>query len=538
MTNLFLILIAVVILTSIFLNNLSSRIGIPTLLVFMLLGMLFANNGLWNVRFDNYVLAKETCTVALIFIMFYGGFGTRWESARPVVRESALLASIGVVLTAGLVGLFCHFALGWEWLESMLFGSVMGSTDAASVFSILRGKRLGLKNNTAPILEVESGSNDPAAYMCTLIILSIMNGSASGGTIAWGIFAQLVFGAGFGFGIGKLAVLVFRNVSFQTQGFDSLFIFAVAIASFAIPTILGGNGYLSAYLVGIILGNEDFKNKRSLVGFFDGITGLMQVLIFFLLGLMAMPLEMPKAILPALAIFGFMLLVARPVAVFGILTPFKKYPFKQKALISFVGLRGAASIVFAIMAMVDPAALDHDIFNIVFVIVLLSIAFQGSLIPWAAGKLDMIDSGNDVLKTFNDYLDNADVTFGRVVLDAANAWTGNTIAQLGLPHTMLIVMILREGKRLFPKGDTLLQSGDEVITLTHAFNSTEAFLYEKTVKASSRRVGKPISENPGKGLVVMVRRGDDNIIPSGDTILEAGDKLVILNLSGDGLKLL
>lgn len=538
MSSLFLILISIVILTSILLNNISSRIGIPTLLVFMLLGMLFANNGLWNVRFDNYELAKDTCTVALIFIMFYGGFGTRWDSARPVAVESALLATAGVVVTAGLVGLFCHFALGWNWLESMLLGSVMGSTDAASVFSILRSKRLGLKNNTAPILEVESGSNDPAAYMLTLILLSIMNGSASGGAIAWGIFAQLAFGIGFGIGIGKLAVVAFRNINFQTEGFDSLFIFAVAIAAFAIPSLLGGNGYLSAYLVGIILGNEDFKDKRSLVSFFDGITGLMQLLIFFLLGLMAMPREMPRAILPALAIFAFMLLAARPAAVFGILGPFRKYPFKQKAFISFVGLRGAASIVFAIMAMVDPAKLDNDIFNIVFVVVLLSIAFQGSLIPWTARKLDMIDSGNDVLKTFNDYTDNSDVTFGHITLNDGSSWTGKAISELQLPDSVLIVMIIREGRRIFPKGETLLQSGDEVVTLTHAFNSGEASLYEKTVKVSSRRVGRPISEHPGKGLIVMVRRKGKNIIPRGDTILEAGDRLVILNLSGDGLKLL
>lgn len=384
MTALFLILIAVVILTSIWLNTISSRIGVPALLAFMLLGILFANNGLWPVRFDNYDMAKETCTVALIFIMFYGGFGTRWDAVKPVVKESVLLATLGVVLTAGLTGVFCHFVLKWEWLESLLFGSVMGSTDAASVFSILRSKRLGLKNNTAPMLEMESGSNDPAAYMCAAIVLSIMNGSASGGYIAWNIFAQIAFGAGCGVGIAWLATQVFRKISFTTDGFDSLFIFAVAIAAYAIPTLIGGNGYLSAYMVGIILGNEEFKDKRSLVSFFDGFTGLMQMLLFFLLGLLARPTIMHKAILPALAIFAFMLLVARPLAVFGILTPFRKYGFKQQALISFVGLRGAASIVFAIMAMVDPAFLQNDIFNIVFVVVLLSVTLQGSLIPWVS----------------------------------------------------------------------------------------------------------------------------------------------------------
>ena len=182
MTTLFLIVIAAVILVCVWLNNLSLRIGIPTLLVFMLLGILFSSTGLWPIDFDDQEFAEQVCSVALLFIMFYGGFGTRWKAVRPVLREAGLLASLGVVLTAGAIGLFLHFVLGWQWSESMLFGAVMGSTDAASVFSILRSKRLGLKNYTAPMLEVESGSNDPAAYMMTGILLAVMNGSTSGGS--------------------------------------------------------------------------------------------------------------------------------------------------------------------------------------------------------------------------------------------------------------------------------------------------------------------------------------------------------------------
>ena len=530
MTAFFLILIAVVILTSIWLNTISSRIGMPALLAFMLLGMLFANNGLWPIRFDNYDMAKETCTVALIFIMFYGGFGTRWEAVKPVVRESVLLASLGVVLTAGLTGLFCHFVLHWEWLESLLLGSVMGSTDAASVFSILRSKRLGLKNNTAPMLEMESGSNDPAAYMCTAILLSIMNGSATGGGIVWSIFAQLAFGAGCGVGVAWLAARVFRRISFPTDGFDSLFIFATAIAAYALPTLIGGNGYLSAYLVGIILGNEEFKDKRDLVNFFDGITGLMQMLIFFLLGLLARPTLMHRAILPALAVFAFMLLVARPVAVFSILSPFRKYPFRQQALISFVGLRGAASIVFAIMAMVDPAFLQNDIFNIVFVVVLLSIALQGSLIPWVSRKLDMVDPKANVMKTFNDYSDEANLNFGRIAITPGSSWSGKAIKDLDLPDNVLIVLVLRGDRRIQPEGGTHLLPGDEVITLTRSYADETLSLYEKTIKPDSRRVGQPLSEYPGAGLIVLVRRNGENIIPSGNTILRAGDRIVILHI--------
>ena len=530
LTPLFLILIAVVILTCIWLNTLSSRIGVPALLAFMLLGMLFANNGLWPVRFDNYDFAKETCTVALIFIMFYGGFGTRWESVKPVVRESILLASVGVLATAALVGLFCHYVLHWALLESLLFGAVMGSTDAASVFSILRSKRLGLRNNTAPMLEMESGSNDPAAYMLTVILLSVMNGSASGGGIVWNVFAQIVFGGLGGLVIAWLAVFGFRHIPYFASGFDSLYIFAVAIAAYAFPTMIGGNGYLSAYIVGIVLGNEEFSNKKSLVSFFDGFTGLMQVLIFFLLGLLAHPAQMHKAVLPAIAIFLFMLLVARPAAVFGILTPFRKYGIKQQALISFVGLRGAASIVFAIMAMVSPAFLEHDIFNVVFVVVLLSIGLQGSLIPWMAHKLDMIDPNADIMKTFNDYSGGTDMLFGRVPVTTDSAWAGREIRTLGLPRNLLIALVMRNRERILPRGSTVLQPGDEVITMTRGFEDTDTFLIEKKVKVDSRRVGSRIADYPGKGLVVMVRRGEENIIPNGDTVLQAGDKLVILNL--------
>jgi len=377
---------------------------------------------------------------------------------------------------------------------------------------------------------MESGSNDPAAYMLTIIVLSMMNGTASGGSILLSLFSQIVFGGLCGVLIAQLAAFVFRNISFTTNGFDSLFVFAIAIASYAIPSLIGGNGYLSAYIVGVILGNEDFRDKKALVHFFDGITGLMQMLVFFLLGLLAKPALLHKAILPALAIFLFMLFVARPAAVFGILTPFRKYPFRQMALISFVGLRGAASIVFAIMAMVDPALIQNDIFNIVFMVVLLSIALQGSLIPFVAKRLDMVDPNANVMKTFNDYTEDTGLNFGRIPITSDSSWSGRSIRDLGLPHNVLIALVVRGDRYIQPNGDTVLVDGDEVITLTKDFNDASVQLREKTIKKGSRRVGHKIAETHGPGLIVMVRRGERNMIPSGDTILEEGDKVVILQL--------
>lgn len=528
MTTLFLILIGIVILLCIALNNVSSRIGIPTLLAFIVLGMVFGNNGLIPLQFEDHSFAKETCTVALIFIMFYGGFGTRWDAARPIVREAALLASLGVITTAGLTGLFCHFALRWGWVESLLMGSVVSSTDAASVFSILRSKKLGLKNNTAPMLEMESGSNDPFSYMLTALMLSIMGGNASGGSIAWMLFAQLAFGAGCGVGIAKLASWVLERFKIKGEGYDSLFILAVAVLSYAVPDLIGGNGYLSAYIVGIMLGNSEFPGKKALVNFFDGITGLMQVLIFFLLGLLARPALLHRVILPALAIFLFMLLVARPVAVNSILTPFRKYPLRQQILVSFVGLRGAASIVFAIMAMTDNPLLQNDIFNIVFCIVLISISLQGSLIPWVAGKLKMVDKESDVMKTFNDYSEGTQMQFGSIDIAPGSSWDGRIVMELGLPKNVLIALVLREGERIIPRGYTRLQAGDKAVIVTKAFDDSETYLVEKTVKRGGKRAGRTIRETSGSGLVLLVRRGGEEIIPSGDTLLLEGDRLVIL----------
>lgn len=525
-----LIFAAVIILTCIFLNSISSKAGVPVLLLFIVLGILFGlsepdadSESLW--------LVENVSTVALIFIMFYGGFGTRWSSARPVVVESGILATVGVVMTAALVGAFCHFILKWGWVEGLLMGSVISSTDAASVFSILRSRKLGLRNNTAPILEIESGSNDPCSYMMTAIMLSILGGKAQGGMIVLMVFAQLVVGGLLGFLIAKGAAFILKRFHFA-DGFDSLFILAVAMVAYAVPSVLGGNGYLSAYIVGIILGNTKFRGRKSLVHFFDGVTSLMQILIFFLLGAIANPMSLHKSIVPALIIFAFLTLVARPLAVGSILTPFRKYKFKQQALISFVGLRGAASIVFAIMAISGGTALEHDIFNIVFCIVLISILLQGSLIPFMAKKLDMIDTGEDVLKTFNDFADESEMAFSKIEISAISPWKDKQIKDLSIPHNVLLSLILRGDERIVPSGTTQIQEGDIVISCTKSFNSENLVnLKEHPLSKDSKWIGHPIKDYPNKNndLVILIKRGEDSIIPNGDTVLEAGDTLVIMN---------
>ena len=271
----YLLITAVVIFACVFLSKVSSRLGIPMLLAFILLGMLFGSDGILKIPFDNYAFAEQICTVALIFIMFYGGFGTNWQQAKSVAVKAGLLSTAGVVITAALTGVFCHYALHIAWVESMLIGALIGSTDAASVFSVLRSKRLSLRYNTASLLEVESGSNDPCAYMLTVTFIAIAQGSASGGQIGLLIVKQMLFGILFGGLIAAAAVLLLKKIKFSTAGFDMVFVVGIAVIGYALPAVFGGNGFLSVYIVGIVLGNTEIRNKRNLVNFFDGLTGLM-----------------------------------------------------------------------------------------------------------------------------------------------------------------------------------------------------------------------------------------------------------------------
>lgn len=523
--------IAIIIIICILLNTASNKIGMPVLLAFILLGIVFGNNGLIPIKFEDYSFAEEMSTVALIFIMFYGGFGTRWQTARSAALPAGLLASLGVVMTAALTGVFCHFVLGWGWIESFLMGSVISSTDAASVFSILRSRKLGLKNNTAPLLEIESGSNDPFSYMLTCVMLGLLNGNSEPGQIAWMIFAQLAFGAGAGLIIAKLSIFAHRKINFSTSGFDSLFIFAIALISYGLPSLIGGNGYLSAYIVGIALGNAEIQGKKGLVNFFDGVTGLMQVVIFFMLGLLARPTMMHQVVLPALGIFAFLLLVARPLSVISILTPFRKYPFKQQLCISFGGLRGASSIVFAILATLQGSPfLGHDILNVVFCIVLLSIALQGFSLPYVSKKLDMIDEDADVMRTFNDFSEENDLHFSQILINDGNPWLDCMIMDIVLPKNILFCMVIHpDGTSLVPNGRTILRKGDTVIMCTQAFRSEQAIkLIEREIIKDGPWDGKPLREcSSGREQIVMIRRGDKNIIPNGNTIVKASDILFI-----------
>lgn len=528
----YILLVAAVILLCLSLNKMSNKLGIPMLLAYILLGMMFGTDGILKIPFDNFTIAEQICTVSLIFIMFYGGFGTNWKQAKPVVGKAVLLSTVGVILTAVTTGAFCHFILKMDFWESMLIGSVISSTDAASVFSILRSRRLNLKNNTASMLEVESGSNDPCSYMLTVIILTIMSGELSGFSLVVMIFSQITFGILVGVVVALAAAFILKKVNFATDGFDTIFVFSMALVSYAGASMINGNGYLAAYIAGIILGNTPLHHKKSLVHFFDGITGLMQMLIFFLLGLLAYPSQLPKILPIALAIAVFLTFVARPVSVFAILMPFR-CPVKQQLLVSWAGLRGAASIVFAIMATVSPAYTKNDLFHIVIFIVLFSISIQGTLLGLVAKKLDMIDENGNVMKTFSDYSDEMPVEFVKISIKAGHPWENRKIKDLTSLPDLLLVLILRGEERIIPNGNTVVLAGDKIVL--SALSPEENLgicLTEIPIEKDSKWIGKPLSRIKlgEEKLVLVLKRNEKVVIPNGNTVIRENDVLVISQL--------
>ena len=523
----YLLIIGAVILICILMNRFISKLAIPSLLIFIALGMCFGEIGIFRISFDNYEISEIICSACLIFVMFYGGFGTNFSTAKPVVVKSVLLSSLGVVLTAGLVGVCAHFLLNLPWLESFLIGSVVSSTDAASVFNILRSKKLALKFNTAPLLEIESGSNDPISYMLTVIFITLMTGEEI--SIPWMLTKQIVFGLVCGFLLGKILIWLMGRFNFLKEYEKTIFVFAIAVVSYALPSVIGGNGYLSVYLCGILLGNSKISQKRYLVHFFDVVTDVAQVIIFFLLGLLVTPANLPQVFLPALIITVCMTFLVRPVVITAILAPFRS-SFRQIGVVSWAGLRGVASIVFAIMAVVNGLSLQHNLFNLVFCIVLLSISFQGTLLPWVSKKLKMIDQSDDVSKTFNDYQEDSDISFIKIHIEAGHSWENLPLKSITLPRDLLVVMIERDETSIIPNGDTIILRGDLLILAARVFEDREnVMIREVPVDKNYKWDGKPLREldAPKETLVILIRRGQQNIIPDGGTIIKDGDILIV-----------
>ena len=523
-----LLLSSIIIILCIAGNKLSAKIGVPGLLIFLGLGMLFGSDGFVKIPFDNYELSEQVCTVCLMFIMFCGGFSANWSAAKPVAVRAGLLSSLGTIATALITAAGCHFLIGFDMAESFLIGAVISSTDAASVFSILRSKKLNLRGGLASLLEIESGSNDPFSYMLTVIALAIMGGDDIS---KLGITAllQIVLGCAFGFAIAFLAVLVLKKVKLSANGFDTIVTVAVIFAAYAAPTVLGGNGYLSVYIAGIIIGNSSIKNKTQLVHFFDGVTGLCQIMLFFLLGLLSFPSQLPEIVLPALGIFAILTFISRPAAVFAICS--KGYTWRDRLFIAWSGLRGASSIVFAIMATVSDVYTENDLYHIVLCVCLISVAFQGTLLPKLARSLKLIDDGSSVLKTFNDYQEETpQFNMMRIFVSDSHEWSGKKISEITFPEGSLVLMVKHGDSTIVPKGDTVIEAGDDVILSVQSYHdSGDIKLKEYEIGAGHLWKNKTIKELdlPPTLLIIMIKRGGEMVVPNGSTQILQDDILVI-----------
>ena len=391
-----LLLLSIVIITALFVSQAGYKFGVPSLLLFLAVGMAFGQDGV-GIRFDNFDIAQSVGNIALTVILLTGGMETEYRSIKPVLRQGVALSTLGVTLTVAFTGGFIWLlsikmpqALPFGVLGCFLLAAAMSSTDSASVFSILRGSRLKLKDGLGPVLELESGSNDPVAYVLTITLVQIITvGNApKTPTVALTLLFQIVIGAGLGIGMGYLGRWMVKRIRLTSSSLYAILVLCIGFLTNAVAADLKGNGLLALYIAAIIIGNDKrLPFKKDVLKFLDGITWLAQILMFLLLGLLVNPTELPKVALPAILIAVFMSLVARPLSVFLLMAPFKRMNWRGKAFVSWVGLKGAAPILFSIYPVVASVPEAKEMFNIVFFITLLSLLFQGTTIPFVAKLL-------------------------------------------------------------------------------------------------------------------------------------------------------
>lgn len=519
---------SLVILLAVLSEKFAGKLGLPALILFMFIGMLFGSDGLFKIPFANYHLADQICTLALVFIMFYGGFNTKWKVAKSSAPKSLLLSTLGVLITAGVTTFLTSYFLHFKFLEALLIGAVLSSTDAASVFSILHQQKVNLKYNTASLLELESGSNDPVAYLLTALIISFITGIGQV-NVPVEIFLQISMGLFWGVAFALLAVYLLSKTNLVAEGLETIFLIGIMFLCYAFTEATRGNVFLSIYLLGIIIGNSKISNKQVIIPFLHGITNLAQILIFFLLGLLTFPHRMLEIIPTALAIAVFLTFIARPLAVFALLLPFKA-KVNQCLLVAWAGLRGAASSVFAIFALAHGVSLNYDLFHIVFLVSLFSIALQGSLLPFMAAKLDMIDTSDDIRKTFNDYQEESAITLMRLFVPKDHPWVNRPIKDVHLPTGSLALMIKRHNKTLVTKGDTVILGGDILILSVPAYETKgNETLNELKIDANHPWVDHKIADLnlPNNMLIALIIRGEENLIPDGNTVIERDDTVVL-----------
>lgn len=474
LTDNFLVVVALLLFIAVLAGKAAYRLGAPALLLFLGVGILFGYNDFIN--FNSSEFAEFVGMIALCIILYSGGMDTNFKEIRPVMAPGVVMATLGVILTALIVGGFIYLVAPLFGLENLtlpfalLLAATVSSTDSASVFSILRTKKQGLQQNLRPLLELESGSNDPMAYILTVVLVSIVSqGTDLNLWSAVGTFiVQMLLGAGLGYGFGRVTVWMLNNINIRSNAsLYSVLLLACAFFTFGITTMAYGNGYLAVYIAGLVVGNLKIVHRNMLRTFFDSFTWLLQIVLFLLLGLYAdlQDLLRPEVLFMGIAIGVFMIFVARPVATLISLSPFRQFTTKARLYISWVGLRGAVPIIFAIYTINNGVENSDYLFNVVFVITIISLLVQGTTVSGMANWLNL--SFTEKERTFKLVVpDHIKSEFSEIEINNAMLKRGNTLKDIRLPGHTLVVMVYRSGEYFVPKGDTILSKGDKLLVVS------------------------------------------------------------------------
>ena len=455
-------------LTGVLMTKISARAGVPSLVLFLIIGMLLGSDVSGLIYFSNAELAQMVGIVALIIILFEGGLQTQWKNIRPVLGASLVLATLGVLITTGVVAWAAYYILDIGWLEALLLGSIVGSTDAAAVFSVLAGQNI--KARISATLEAESGTNDPMAMFLTIAFIQlIMIPDASGWTMFGSFVLQMGVGAVFGISLGYVASWTVNRIRLEASGLYAVLAAGFAIFIYSFTAILGGSGLLAVYLAALVIGTRELTHSHSIISFHEGFAWLMQIVMFMLLGLLVFPSELLEweLIWKGLVLSLVLIIIARPIAVF-VSTAFFDYSIQEKLFVSWAGLRGAVPIVLATFPMLAGLENSFMFFNFVFFIVLTSALLQGSTIPFIAEKLSL--NGRPSPKRIHSLelvsMDRANAEMLEVVLSEKSPFAGQLVQTIGLPKQTLISAIIRSGRLVMPTGTTKLRVGDVLYVLT------------------------------------------------------------------------
>ncbi len=459
---------SVLLLISILVGKTSYRFGIPTLLLFLTIGMLAGSDGIGGIYFDNPRIAQFIGVVSLNFILFSGGLDTSWQSVKPVLREGIALSTVGVLLTAVGLGYFVYLVTDFGLYESLLLGAIVSSTDAAAVFSILRGKNLALKKNLRPTLELESGSNDPMAYVLTIAFLTLVQYPDKNIlSVLPMFFMQMIIGGGAGFLFGKLSKIIINRIRLDFEGLYPVLTIALMFITFSATDVIGGNGFLAIYICSVYLGNQNLIHKKTIMRMFDGLAWLMEIVLFLTLGLLVFPTQIVPYMGIGLLISLFLIFVARPLAVFISLVPFKM-KLRRRFYISWVGLRGAVPIVFATYPLLAGIEKANIIFNIVFFVSLTSVLIQGTTLSIVAKWLHvgLPESAKPLSPTDELLSEHPKAIMKEITISESCPATGVKIVNLNFPKKAIIAMIERDGNYITPNGLTVIEANDKLVVLT------------------------------------------------------------------------